>query len=155
MIRFAVASDQNDLLRLLDQVLEVHHQARPDLFKSNARKYTASELEEILQDPSRPIFVFENEEGNVCGYAFCIVQQHLNNNILTPVKTLYIDDLCVDQDARHQRIGHQLYHAVVQYAREHGFYNVTLNVWADNQSALAFYRSLGLQEQKIGMEQIL
>lgn len=140
---------------LLSQVLNVHHAARPDLFKSGARKYTDEELTEILEDPKRPIFVYENEDGEICGYAFCVLQQHLNNNILTDIKTLYIDDLCVDQNARHQRIGHQLYDYVCKYAKEIGCYNVTLNVWADNTSALKFYESLDLKPQKIGMEKIL
>lgn len=155
MIRKAETKDLERIDDLLSQVLQVHHEARPDLFKSGARKYNDAQLEEILADETRPIFVFENEEGKVLGYAFCIVQQHLDDNILTDVKTLYIDDLCVDQNARHQKIGHQLYDYVCRYAKENGFYNVTLNVWADNTSALKFYESLDLHPQKIGMEKIL
>lgn len=155
MIRKAETKDLERIDDLLSQVLQVHHEARPDLFKSGARKYNDAQLEEILADETRPIFVFENEEGKVLGYAFCIVQQHLDDNILTDVKTLYIDDLCVDQNARHQKIGHQLYDCVCRYAKENGFYNVTLNVWADNTSALKFYESLDLHPQKIGMEKIL
>lgn len=154
-IRLAQNGDIERIHELLSQVLNVHHQARPDLFKAGARKYTDEQLMEILQDEKRPIFVYLNDEGIVMGYAFCIVQQHVNNNILTDIKTLYIDDLCVDENARHQHIGHQLYDFVVKYARSIGCYNVTLNVWADNISALKFYRSLDLKEQKIGMEVIL
>ncbi|MDO4663299.1 MAG: GNAT family N-acetyltransferase [Erysipelotrichaceae bacterium] len=154
-IRLAQNGDIERIHELLSQVLNVHHQARPDLFKAGARKYTDEQLMEILQDEKRPIFVYLNDEGIVMGYAFCILQQHVNNNILTDIKTLYIDDLCVDENARHQHIGHQLYDFVVEYARSIGCYNVTLNVWADNISALKFYRSLDLKEQKIGMEVIL
>ncbi|WP_281714473.1 GNAT family N-acetyltransferase [Allobaculum stercoricanis] len=154
-IRLAKHCDLTRIHELLGQVLNVHHQARPDLFKSGARKYTDEELIDILQDPKRPIFVYVNDEGVVMGYAFCILQQHLNDNILTDIKTLYIDDLYVDENARHQRIGRQLYDYVVEYARSIGCYNVTLNVWADNINALQFYRALNLKEQKIGMEIIL
>lgn len=154
-IRLAQQKDIERIHELLSQVLNVHHQARPDLFKAGARKYTDEQLMEILQDPKRPIFVYVNDEEVVMGYAFCILQQHINNNILTDIKTLYIDDLCVDEHARHQRIGRQLYDYVVNYARSIGCYNVTLNVWADNMNALKFYRALDLKEQKIGMEIIL
>ncbi len=41
------------------------------------------------------------------------------------------------------------------YARAEGDYEVTLNVWSGNDAAMRFYRSLGLREQKIGMEYIL
>ncbi len=153
-IRRAENKDRARLGELLSQVLEVHHNARPDLFKSGAKKYTDAELDEILADESRPIFVAE-DNGEVLGYAFCIFVQHLDNNILTDVKTLYIDDLCVDENIRGKGIGSALYNYVVAYAKECGCYNVTLNVWADNKSALAFYEKIGLHKQKIGMELIL
>ena len=74
---------------------------------------------------------------------------------MTDVKTLYIDDLCVDELARGQHIGKILYDYVIEFARKNGFYNVTLNVWADNKNALLFYEKLELKTQKICMEKIL
>ena len=97
----------------------------------------------------------ENEEGNVVGYAFCIFQQRLNDNILTDIKSLYIDDLCVDEACRGQHVGSALYEYVKDFAREQGCYNLTLNVWALNEGARRFYEKCGLRPQKIGMETIL
>ncbi len=154
MIRRAEERDIPAIDDLLSQVLNVHHEGRPDLFRSNARKYTDSELMEILRDESRPIFVAE-EDGTVTGYAFCIFQQHIGHNILTDVRTLYIDDLCVDVKFRGRHIGTALYEYVLAFAREQGCYNVTLNVWACNEDAMRFYERLGLRTQKIGMETIL
>lgn len=155
MIRQADKQDMPALEDLLGQVLMVHHNARPDLFKPNASKYTEEELSALLEDPARPIFVLEEEGQGILGYAFCVLQQHVNDNILTDIKTLYIDDLCVDEKARHQKVGKRLYEFVCDYAKSIGCYNVTLNVWADNTGALAFYNSLDLHPQKIGMEKIL
>ncbi|MBQ4141341.1 MAG: GNAT family N-acetyltransferase [Clostridia bacterium] len=154
IIRRAVEGDKNRIGELLSQVLEVHHKARPDIFRGGAKKYTEPELTEILNDENRPIFVAD-DNGEVKGYAFCIFVRHINDNILTDIKTLYIDDLCVDESCRGQGIGKQLYSFVLDYARSQNCYNVTLNVWADNLSALGFYESLGLHKQKIGMEMIL
>jgi ribosomal protein S18 acetylase RimI-like enzyme len=154
-IRRAVVSDIDRLSDLLSQVLEVHHNARPDIFRTGGKKYTVPELIEILKDDQRPIFVYEDEAHGVCGYAFCIFVQHIDNNILTDIKTLYIDDLCVDRECRGMGIGRALYNYVVDFAKSEGCYNLTLNVWADNVSALGFYESLGLNKQKIGMEKIL
>ena len=153
-IRRATANDKPRIEELLEQVLEVHHNVRPDIFKSGTKKYTSSELDAIIQDNTRPIFVAE-DEGKVFGYAFCIFVEHINNNILTDIKTLYIDDLCVDESTRGKGIGRELYNYAVAFAKENGCYNLTLNVWADNNSALAFYEKLGLHKQKIGMELIL
>lgn len=155
LIRRANANDLPGLNRLLEQVLMVHHNGRPDLFKSGAKKYTDEELLELLADDTRPVFAAVDEQGEMLGYAFCIFQQHLNNNILTDIRTLYIDDLCVDEKIRGQHIGSRLYEYVLDFARKSGCYNVTLNVWSLNESAMAFYEKMGLKPQKVGMETIL
>lgn len=153
-IRRATPSDADTINKLLFQVLKVHSDARPDLFKAGTKKYTDSELLSIISDDSRPIFVAE-KDGAVLGYAFCIHQQFIDNNNMTDIKTLYIDDLCVDETARGAHIGTALYEFVLKYAKGNGYYNVTLNVWADNVNAVKFYESLGLKVQKIGMEKII
>ena len=154
-IRRAVAADIAALGRLLRQVLEVHHEGRPDIFKGGAKKYTDEELKALIADDATPIFVAVDENGAVMGYAFCKFQQHLNDNILTDIKTLYIDDLCVDEACRGQHVGQALYQFCVDFARQTGCYNLTLNVWSCNENALRFYEKCGLLPQKIGMEKIL
>ena len=154
LIRRAENMDIPKIHDLLSQVCLVHHNGRPDLFKYGARKYTDDELAEMISDDEKPIFVAVNDENEVLGYAFCIFEQHINNNILTDVKTLYIDDLCVDEKLRGQHIGKQLYDYVVSFAKQSGCYNLTLNVWNCNQSAMKFYESCGLKPQKTHLETI-
>ena len=155
-IRRAEEKDIPQILELLVQVCMVHHNGRPDLFKGPATKYTDEQLKEIFADDSRPVFVLTDEaDEHVLGYAFCIFQQHVNDNILTDIRTLYIDDLCVDEEQRGRHIGKQLYDHVLAFARTAGCYNVTLNVWASNESAKRFYEHCGLVPQKYGMETIL
>ena len=154
-IRRAMEKDMDGINNLLQQVCLVHHKGRPDLFKYGAKKYTDDQLRAIIHDDNRPIFTATDEHGKVLGYAFCIFQQHINDNILTDIKTLYIDDLCVDENIRGRHIGKQLYEAVLAFAREQGCYNVTLNVWSLNEPARKFYESCGLKPQKVGMETIL
>lgn len=154
-IRRAQEQDMDGINNLLLQVCLVHHKGRPDLFKYGAKKYSDDELEAIINDDSRPIFVAIDEHNSVLGYAFCIFQQYIGNNIMTDIKTLYIDDLCVDEQLRGQHIGKQIYQAVIAFAKENGCYNVTLNVWSLNESAMKFYQACGLKPQKVGMEAIL
>ena len=118
------------------------------------KKYKDEELSAIIADDKRPIYVAE-DNGEIVGYAFCIFQQHIDNNILTDIKTLYIDDLCVDESQRGNSIGRKLYEHVLDVAKKSGCYNVTLNVWSCNDGALKFYEKMGLAPQKIGMEKIL
>lgn len=154
-VRMASERDIERIHELLSQVAMVHHKGRPDLFKYGQRKYTDEQLKEILKDQNRPIFAAVDENDRLLGYAFCIFQQHLNDNILTDIKTLYIDDLCVDESLRGAHIGTAIYDAVLAFAREQGCYNVTLNVWSCNENAMRFYQARGLKPQKVGMEVIL
>ncbi len=154
-IRRAEPKDMPRINELLMQVELVHHRARPDLFRHGGRKYTEEQLAAILADDSRPVLVAADADDRLMGYAFCIFQQHPDDNILTDIKTLYLDDLCVDEALRGQHIGGALYQAVLEYARANDCYNVTLNVWAGNDRAQQFYESRGMHPQKIGMETIL
>ncbi len=154
-VRRATPKDLPQIRELLLQVLTVHHNGRPDIFKGGVRKYTDEEILNILADENTPVLIAANDEDVAVGYAFCIFQQHKDSHILTDIKTLYIDDLCVDENARGQHIGSLLYNAVLNFAKENGCYNVTLNVWSCNQSAMKFYEKMGLKPLKVGMEKIL
>lgn len=153
-IRRAQNKDIAQMNELLLQVDMVHHLGRPDLFNVG-RKYTDEQLKNIIADDNTPVLVAVDDTDQVLGYAFCIFKQFLNDNILTDIKTLYIDDLCVYEHLRGQHIGSFIYEEVLKFAKENGCYNVTLNVWSCNPSAMKFYEKCGLQPQKIGMETIL
>ena len=154
-VRMAQEKDIARIHSLLAQVAMVHHKGRPDLFKPGKSKYTDEELKALLQDSNRPILAAVDDNDCMQGYAFCIFQQYKDHNIMTDIKTLYIDDLCVDETMRGHHIGRMLYEAALDFAREHGCYNLTLNVWSCNESAMNFYQSCGLKPQKVGMEIIL
>ena len=150
-IRFADSRDIPGIIDLLQQVGEVHHQIRPDLFRAGAQKYDEAALAQLLLDKTRPIFIAE-ENGAVLGYAFCILQITQNDPVLCDWKVLYIDDLCVDEKMRGRGIAGALYQKVCAYAGELGCDAVTLNVWCGNDSALRFYERQGLKPRNIHME---
>ena len=153
-IRLANTSDIPGMIRLLRQVGQVHHDIRPDLFRDGAQKYSPSDLEALLQDAARPIFVGV-EDGRMLGYCFCILEEVKDNPVLCDVKSLYIDDLCVDETIRGKHVGTKLYDHVCAYARSIGCCSVTLNVWCGNDSAMGFYESRGMKPRKIYMETAL
>ena len=152
-IRLAEPKDIPRIIDLLRQVGQVHHALRPDLFRSGAQKYDEAALQELLKDPTRPIFA-AIVEGTLMGYCFCIHQITEGNPVLMDRKNLYIDDLCVDEACRGQGIAAALYAYALDYARKEGFDAITLNVWSGN-SAERFYQKMGLKPQKVGMEFIL
>ena len=150
MIRRANKNDIPRIIALLHQVNMVHHVIRPDLFKAHTTKYNEEDLATLLNDNNMPVFVYD--DGMVLGYAFCKISEVRGNQLLEDIKTLYVDDICVDENARGKHIGKALYEYVVEFARSIGCNNITLNVWEGNDPAIQFYKNMGMQVQKTTME---
>ena len=150
MIRKAISTDIKRIIELLHQVNMVHAEIRPDLFKPHTTKYNEQELDALLTDDLSPIFIYD--DGSVQGYAFCQIKEVKDNILLQDIKTLYIDDICVDENARGRHIGKALFEFVRDYARSIGCHNITLNVWEGNDAALSFYKNMGMYVQKTTME---
>ena len=81
-----------------------------------------------------------------------IVEITKDHPVLMDQKSLYIDDLCVDENTRGRHVGSTLYDYAAHYAREIGCDTVPLNVWCGNDGAMAFYESRGLKPRNIHME---
>lgn len=154
-IRKANTKDIPHIKELLQQVLEIHANIRPDIFIPGTTKYTEKELEDILSDENRPIYVATSGEDTCIGYAFCILKNQPFSNNMVPFKSLFIDDLCVDQNTRGQHIGEKLIEHVKEEAKKMGCYEVTLNVWAGNTLAEKFYEKMGFQTKERQLEYIL
>ena len=92
------------------------------------------------------------EGDRVLGHAFCIHKQVVDSSVMTDVRTLYIDDICVDEKARGKHVGKALYEYVRDYAKTIGCNNITLNVWEGNEPAWQFYKNMGMKVQKTTME---
>ena len=154
-IRRAEPKDTERISELLFQVAKIHADGRPDIFKNATKKYSDDELMRIIANDETPIFVAVDENDYVFGYAFCVYQSTKDSILLHDKKTLYIDDICVDENARGGHVGKSIYHYVVDFAKENGFDNITLNVWAFNEGAYKFYEKCGMSPLKIMMEQKL
>ena len=154
-IRKAEEKDIPRLLALLGQVLQIHAEIRPDIFISGTTKYTAGQLAELLKQEDKPIYVAVDEDDVCRGYAFCQLKEQPFSTNMVPFKSLFIDDLCVDRQARGKHIGESLFEYVKQQAKELGCYEVTLNVWAGNTPAEHFYEKMGMKTKERQMEYIL
>ena len=154
-IRKAEEKDILRIIELLGQVLQIHADIRPDIFIPDTTKYTTDELTELLKNKETPVYVAVNEDDVCIGYAFCQLQEQPFSNNRVQFKSLFIDDLCVDQEARGQHIGESLFEYVKSEAKQLGCYEVTLNVWAGNISAEKFYEKMGMRTKERQMEYIL
>ena len=154
-VRRAEKRDIERINELLLDVAAIHNAGRPDIFKAGTKKYTDEELLSIIENDKTPIFVAEDDTGYVLGYIFCIYQETRGSILLHDMKTLYIDDLCVDKMKRGMKIGSALYEHALSEAKKSGCYNVTLNVWRLNDGAMRFYEKCGMSPLKTVMEKIL
>lgn len=154
-IRKAEEKDIPRLVELLSQVLELHASIRPDIFIPGTTKYTVEELTVLLKDKEKPIYVAVDDNDLCIGYAFCQLKEQPFSTNMVPFKSLFIDDLCVDQEKRGQHIGEALFNFVKAEAKRLGCYEVTLNVWCGNTSAEKFYEKMGLKTKERQMEYIL
>ena len=153
-IRFAGPQDVGGILALLQQIGQLHHEGRPDIFRDQAQKYSASQVLALLNSSLTPVFVAV-EEDKVLGYCFCKVKIFKDETVVHDHTELFIDDLCVDGSCRGQGIGTKLYNEVIRYAKNRRCNFVTLNVWSFNEKAMKFYESLGMKPQRVFMETIL
>ncbi|MCI5668381.1 MAG: GNAT family N-acetyltransferase [Oscillospiraceae bacterium] len=153
-VRRAEDRDAEKVMKLLGEVLELHAKLRPDIFIPGSTKYTREELHGIFRNEETPVFVAADDSGEVAGYAFCVMKQPPFSTNMKPMKTLYIDDLCVDEGCRGQHVGTILFDYVKQFAREQGCYDITLNVWEGN-NAREFYDKMGMFVKETQMEIIL
>ena len=97
------------------------------------------------------VLVAEDQEEKVHGYAFCKVKC-FETSVVQPYKSLYIDDICVDENSRGMHIGTILFDAVKDLAKELDCDNIELNVWEFNESAMRFYEKMGMTTQRRFME---
>ncbi len=154
-IRKATALDAGRINELLYAVANVHAEGRPDIFKRGTKKYTDEQLLQIINGEKTPIFVAVDEKNCALGYAFCVEKTTDDSLLFQARKTLYIDDICVDEVVRGRGVGTALFEYVEAFAKAQGFDEITLNVWAFNEAAYAFYQKRGMREQKITMEKSL
>ena len=154
-IRRANKDDVPRLFELLLQVNNVHADGRPDLFKRDRTKYSVDELQTLVADDDRPIFVSADDKGLVLGYAFCRFEVEKGEGNLVPGKDLYVDDICFDENFRGRGLAKELFAWVEDFARRQGCRRITLHVWECNPAAAAFYAGRGMTPYFTALEKAI
>jgi len=154
MIRMkkATLDDIDSIYDLLVDIADIHTTLRPDLFKSS--KYTKEELKEMINNDDY-IYVCVDESNKVLGHIFLQIKDYTNSHNLVPVKTLYIDDLCVGKEYRNKGIGTFLMDFAKDFAKEFELYNIVLNAWVGNYDAMSFYDKQGMKVRSVSYEIIV
>lgn len=153
-IRLAKPGDETIIGQLLVSIHAQHAEGRPDLFGKGCSKHSPSQIAASFGREKEPILVAADAEDRVLGYAMCLVKENTNPT-QGPYSTFYIDDLNVAPAARRQGVGSALLSACRTLAKTKGCYNLTLNVWAFNEGAIAFYEKNGFSAQRLILERLV
>lgn len=202
LIRRAEGKDIPVLEQLLEQIANVHADARPDLFVHGSQKYYKDELSRLIREAeeddafngissiehnAEPTSKGENfkindiskeknskaseaitgvkksktkidvaeKDGEVLGHIFFEIQDHSGEAHRQNGKSIYIDDLCVKEEARGLSVGKQLLDFAKEYGKKAGCYHLTLTCFWGNQAAYSFYEKQGLKPLNVEMEILL
>ena len=151
LIRPMTPNDYARIDLLMQQLHQIHLQARPDLFVPLEHPYSQEEFCQMTVS-SQKICLVAEQDGEIAG--LCIVTMKEKSGMKEGT-TAYIDDLFVNPDFRRQGIGKLLFLKAQTLAKHKGASRIDLKVWAFNRSALDFYHSLGLCEQRFILEKNL
>lgn len=129
----------------IERLTEASAEALADINKllpqirSNPEDQHASfeELKSITDDQNAMMFVARDDDrivGMATLYAVTRIGRHG-----------YVEDVVVDNAYRGQGLGKKLMHALIDYAREHGFKQVYLTTNPSRVAAHGLYQSLGFK----------
>jgi len=100
----------------------------------------------FLSKPGAQAFV-ATIDGQACG----IISVYPDKDYFTDHPRAYVDNLAVAQESEGKGVGRALLDHVERWARDQGFREVVLDVFAGNQRAIAFYERQGYRPDHIRM----
>ena len=138
MIRELTISDFEKVEPMMAALHKIHVENRSDFYSENAHPITKKEFK-------NKIALTFAENGEIAGIALATIKNRT-------VRSIYIDAIFVLEPFRRRGIATRLFRQIQDTASEIGAERMDLMVWAFNAPALAFYKSLGMKEQRIVLE---
>ncbi|ETT32444.1 N-acetyltransferase GCN5 [Paenibacillus sp. FSL R5-192] len=155
-IRKAEMRDYSGVSLLMDELHQMHVEARPDLYRALETRMEKKEFIELLETDKRYLYVAESSEtGLILGYGSAQLSVIQDNSLMVDRKMLYIHELVVDNKHRGQGTGKQLLQAFIELGRELQAESMELSVSTFNSGAQTFYEQMGLVVRSSRMEYTL
>lgn len=150
-IRPAELSDREKIKPLQKEIADLHHEGRPDLFRTEARYYIEESFSDRMSKEGAVVYVAEHE-GEIIGYVFANIIKYRDHPTYVDFDSFYIDEICVLEKYRRLGVGEALFNRCVEIAREQGCRNLFLQVYSFNTGAITFYERMGMHEMMKRME---
>jgi GNAT superfamily N-acetyltransferase len=145
IIRVATPADEPFLLGLMDRLADF-----PIPAWRTARQIRRADYAILLQALTRPtesslIMVAEAPEGTPVGGVFVSTR----NDYFTGLPHAHVEVLAVLPDQVGKGVGRALLDAAGEWARRRGYAQITLNVFAGNETARRLYQKAGYEPETI------
>jgi GNAT superfamily N-acetyltransferase len=131
MIRLAKREDAGKLAKLCGQ-----------LGYETAEQEISVRLQHLMDSQNDAVFVYENSEGDVCGWV------HIFGRYTLEGVFAEIGGLVVDSRFRKQGIGRKLMEHCEQWARDHHYPRIRVRSGESRTGAHKFYNEIGYQTVK-------
>ncbi len=148
VLRSAGIEDYEFILLLKLDVHMKHVKAEPKFYKSSEDILPRSVYEDELK--KNHIFVLEDKEY-IIGYVFTTEITVKDHPLIQDQRILLLEDVCIDEKCRNKGYGSELMRKMFDYAKDHGYSSIELNVWEFNEEARSFYKKAGMRNTRIRM----
>ncbi len=154
-VRFATLDDVSALAHLNSEVQQLHADALPHIFKQPDIGAIAADFRlRILSDPQYRVLIVEVGDEPVA-YAVAQFLERPENAYAYARRWLHIDNIGVKSAFQRQGLGQVLIDAVVDLARSQGLTWITLDTWAFNLQAQAFFKKQNFEVFNYRLEKTL
>lgn len=143
-IRDMECKDYPEIDKLMKELHELHVKGRPDLYTELEHPYSREEYERLVKNKDT-ITILSEEEGRVTGLCIGTLREKSG---MVKMKTLYMEDLIVDQNFRGKGTASKLYMEMVERGKKAGAKRLDLMVWEFNSGARKFYEQQGMRPQR-------
>ena len=154
-IRVATDADYPAAVPLMRADYVMHQAGAPAIFKPDQQViYDAGRFAALAAGTDSRIWIAE-QDGRLLGMAAMLLRRIAATSITHARQEAEIDYITVTELARRRGIGRALYQACLDQAANWGAEALTINAFAFNEPAIAFYRSMGFSNLYYRMRQEL
>lgn len=150
-IRYAARDELPRVNALRRMVSELHAAGRPDMFRPGFCGELQQRIYEMYDAPQYGV-IAACLDGTLCGFAVVQYVDKPASAYMRAQRLIHIEEFGVDPAFRRRGVGTALLSFCRSEAKRRGFDRVTLDVWAFNKTALAFYESAGFHPYRSYLE---
>lgn len=150
-VRPATYDDLPRVNELRRQVNDLHVQGKPEWFRPGFSEELQQYLYTLYESEDHDVLVAERD-GGIVGFACLKYVERPESPYRLACRFLEIEEIGVDENCRRSGAGRALVEAARRIAKEKDFPRIDLNMWSFNDSALAFYESVGFTTYRRYME---